>query len=81
MIGVHNFRENARLQLVQRGIEVPPGADVMSVYQRMLMMEGRHNFQVHARNELTRRGIDVPPPGENVLSLYQRIRMMANNQN
>lgn len=42
------------------------------------MMEGEHNFQVYARNELMRRGIDVPP-GENVLSLFQRIRMIENN--
>jgi hypothetical protein len=59
MEGRHNFQVNARQQLEQRNIDIPPGADAMSVYQRMLLMEGRHNFQVHARNELTRRGIDI----------------------
>jgi hypothetical protein len=65
-------------QLAQHGIRVPPGGNVLSIYQQMLMREGIHPFQVYARNELTRRGIDVPP-GKNVLSLFQRIRMMENN--
>jgi hypothetical protein len=58
-------------RLAPFGIEVPPGGNVLSIYQQMLMREGVHPFQVYARNELMRRGIDVPP-GENPLEAYAR---------
>jgi DNA mismatch repair ATPase MutS len=61
--------------LNDRGIHIPDGADVLSLYQSVVQEEkikdGVHNFQIYAAEMLAIMGIPVPIDG-NVLSIYNK---------